>query len=268
MNADVTGMLQTLADATRRILFESLAQKAQTVGEVATLVPVSRSAVSQHLKVLSQAGLVQGQRNGREVVYAAQPDALRRLAGHFRALAEVGGDAALSAEADERDHVDTALERWRDLWPEYDAPTVALIARLLLIGRVMDRMSARSAAHHGISRVDVIVLGTLRRIGPPHESTATELSKTAVLSLPGMSQRLDHLERSGLVKRLPSAQDGRASVVRLTAKGIAVNNRVVHEQMGGNYAAFFELPLPERAQLARSLRRLLRQLEATTDRRG
>jgi DNA-binding MarR family transcriptional regulator len=260
MNTPASSLLHALADPTRCALFESLAQRPQTVGEVAAPLPVSRSAVSQHLKVLREAGLVEGRRAGREVVYAASAEALVTLAAHFRAL---GDHAGLPPDdADEHDHVDQALQRWRELWPEYDTATVALIARLLLIGRLMDRLTGRTAAHHGISRVDIIVLGTLRRIGPPHESTATELSKTAVLSLPGMSQRLDHLERRGLVKRLPSPQDGRASVVRLTAKGIALNDRVVREQMGENFTAFFELPQTERAQLARSLRRVLRRLEA------
>jgi len=261
----VAGLLQILADPTRCAVLESLMQGPQTVGQIAAPLPVSRSAVSQHLKVLSDAGLAEGRRSGREVIYRVRPATVGRLEEHFRVLHEqaLAAQDQPPADTDERDHVDAALERWRELWPEYDAATVALIARLMLIGRVMDKLGSRSAAHHGISRTDIIVLGTLRRLGPPHESTAAELSRIAVLSPPGMSQRLDLLERRGLVKRLPSPQDGRASVVRLTAKGIAVNDRVVREQMGGNYAAFFELPQPERAQLARSLRRLLRKLEVS-----
>ena len=253
-----TPLLDVLADATRRTIFESLAARAQTVGEITSALPVSQSAVSQHLGAMSHAGLVRGERHGRHVVYAVRPEALAALRDYYRSLAELAG---LAAAADEHDHVDTALQRWGELWPEFDAATVALIARLLLVGRLMDGLTSRTAARHGIAKMDVIILGTLRRLGPPHQSTATELSKIAVLSPPGMSQRLGWLEQQGLVRRLPSPDDGRASVVRLTAKGIAVNDRVVREQMGGNYAAFFQLPQAERQQLARSLRRLLRRLE-------
>src|SRR5256885_13618754 len=53
-----------LGDPTRRAIFESLARGPLTVGELAAELPVSRPAVSQHLKVLREAGLVTGQAGG------------------------------------------------------------------------------------------------------------------------------------------------------------------------------------------------------------
>jgi DNA-binding transcriptional ArsR family regulator len=75
-----------LADATRREIFERLARRALSVGELAALLPVSRPAVSQHLKVLKDARLVAVRAEGNRNVYAVDPrgvDALRKYLDRF-----------------------------------------------------------------------------------------------------------------------------------------------------------------------------------------
>jgi DNA-binding transcriptional ArsR family regulator len=84
--------LATLADPTRREIFERLAERPRAVGELADELPVSRPAVSQHLKVLKQAGLVRDHAEGTRRVYRIDPaglDALRAYLDSFwsRALA-------------------------------------------------------------------------------------------------------------------------------------------------------------------------------------
>src|SRR4029079_17239886 len=81
-----------LADPTRRLVFERLARKALSVGEIAAGLPVSRPAVSQHLKVLTDAGLVPHDRDGAGRVYRVDPrgiEAMRNYLDRFwdRALA-------------------------------------------------------------------------------------------------------------------------------------------------------------------------------------
>ncbi len=68
-----------LADPTRRQVFEVLASKPQAVGEIAAELPVSRPAVSQHLKVLSEAGLVTSRAEGTRRIYAVRPEGLAEL---------------------------------------------------------------------------------------------------------------------------------------------------------------------------------------------
>jgi DNA-binding transcriptional ArsR family regulator len=58
-----------LGDPTRRAIFEALAEQPRAVGELAGDLPVSRPAVSQHLKVLVNAGLVVGRRDGTRRIY-------------------------------------------------------------------------------------------------------------------------------------------------------------------------------------------------------
>jgi DNA-binding transcriptional ArsR family regulator len=68
-----------LGDRTRRAIFERLAERPRAVGELAIGLPVSRPAVSQHLRVLKDAGLVVDQRAGNRNIYRINPDGLAQL---------------------------------------------------------------------------------------------------------------------------------------------------------------------------------------------
>ena len=72
-----------LADPTRRAIFERLAERPSAVGELAGEVPVSRPAVSQHLKVLKAAGLVVDQADGTRRIYQLDPDGVDALRGYL-----------------------------------------------------------------------------------------------------------------------------------------------------------------------------------------
>lgn len=77
MNNHVDAVFDALGDATRRRLFDAVASTGPvTATELAGSVPVSRQAVTKHLVVLADAGLVTGTRSGREKRYEAVPDAL------------------------------------------------------------------------------------------------------------------------------------------------------------------------------------------------
>ena len=75
-NLDV---LAVLADPTRREVFEIVARTPSNVARIAERLPVSRPAVSQHLKVLSDAGLVHVRAEGTRRIYTARPEKLEEL---------------------------------------------------------------------------------------------------------------------------------------------------------------------------------------------
>ncbi len=68
-----------LGDPTRRAIFERVADRPQAVGELARGLPVSRPAVSQHLKVLKQAGLVVDHSAGNRRIYRVDPSGVEAL---------------------------------------------------------------------------------------------------------------------------------------------------------------------------------------------
>jgi DNA-binding transcriptional ArsR family regulator len=78
-----TDGLTALGDPTRRAIFEQLADRPRAVGELARELPVSRPAVSQHLKVLKDAGLVIDRAAGTRRIYQLDPDGLGALRAYL-----------------------------------------------------------------------------------------------------------------------------------------------------------------------------------------
>ena len=95
--------LEALADPTRRRVFERLRQGASPVGRLATGLPVSRPAVSQHLRVLKNAGLVHDRKAGTRRIYAVDPEGVARLR---RELDLLWSDALAAFKA--------AAEQWEE----------------------------------------------------------------------------------------------------------------------------------------------------------
>ena len=75
--------LTALGDPTRRAIFEHLAERPRAVGELASELPVSRPAVSQHLKVLKDAGLVTDRPVGTRRIYQLDPDGVGALRAYL-----------------------------------------------------------------------------------------------------------------------------------------------------------------------------------------
>jgi DNA-binding transcriptional ArsR family regulator len=75
--------LTALGDPTRRAIFERLADGPRAVGDLAGELPVSRPAVSQHLKVLKEAGLVIDRRAGNRRIYQLDPDGVGDLRAYL-----------------------------------------------------------------------------------------------------------------------------------------------------------------------------------------
>jgi DNA-binding transcriptional ArsR family regulator len=98
------GAWNVLGDESRRTIFTRLAEQPQAVGELADGLPISRPAVSQHLKVLKEAGLVDDQVVGRRRIYRLNPAGVaalrdqldtfwnRALAGYQDSLDQASGE--------------------------------------------------------------------------------------------------------------------------------------------------------------------------------
>ena len=79
-----------LADPTRRTIFELVVARPRAVGELAEQLPVTRPAVSQHLKLLKTAGLVRDHAEGTRRIYRVDPTGLAELRSAARSLLEPG----------------------------------------------------------------------------------------------------------------------------------------------------------------------------------
>ena len=99
-----------LSDPTRRQVLERLAERPRAVGEIAEGLPVSRPAVSQHLKVLKEAGLVSDRQDGARRIYAIDPKGL----GAMRAWLDQFWDVALAAFKAEAERIAANDEKGED----------------------------------------------------------------------------------------------------------------------------------------------------------
>jgi DNA-binding transcriptional ArsR family regulator len=88
--------LTALGDPTRRAVFECLARGPKPVGQLAGELPVSRPAVSQHLRVLKEAGLVTDRAEGTRRIYQLQPRGVRAIHSY---LDQMWGQALASFQA-------------------------------------------------------------------------------------------------------------------------------------------------------------------------
>src|SRR6266508_1999047 len=95
--------LQALGDPTRRAVLEELRDGPRAVGEIAARLPVSRPAVSQHRRVLKEAGLVTERQNGTRRLYRVEPDGRAELREYLEgSWEEAIASVKAAADADER----------------------------------------------------------------------------------------------------------------------------------------------------------------------
>ncbi|NEW53616.1 winged helix-turn-helix transcriptional regulator [Nocardia cyriacigeorgica] len=85
--------LSILGDPTRKAIFERLARRPSSVGELAESLPITRQAVSQHLRVLKEGGLVVATPDGTRRIYRINPEGLAAIQAYFQHI----WDEALTA---------------------------------------------------------------------------------------------------------------------------------------------------------------------------
>lgn len=129
---------------------------------------------------------------------------------------------------------DLAHQQWRQECPELDASVMTLFGRLIEATEMLNRihLDPQNKAH-GLRRGEFDVLATLRRAGKPYALSPTELYRAMMVSSGGMTNRLDRLEKSGLVRRRRSHEDRRAVIVELTNEGLEQIDAILPEHLVG-----------------------------------
>ena len=102
-----------VADPARREVLAALAGGDLSAGEIAALFPISRPAVSRHLRVLREAGLVRDELVGRRRLYRLDPEGLAPITGWLIALTEPSGNRSASRWPGRLDALETEVRRTR-----------------------------------------------------------------------------------------------------------------------------------------------------------
>lgn len=157
--------------------------------------------------------------------------------------------------------MDRNLRLWAAERPDLDTSPAAIVARVGRASALLDRGIERLLRKHGLNRSSWDVLAALRRVGPPHRLTPTEIYRQVMRTSGVMTRRIDTLEAMHMVRRVPDPHDRRGVLVELLPAGVQLVDRVVglhlenEREMLGGLSAF------EQQTLVRLLRKLLIDLE-------
>ncbi len=152
------------------------------------------------------------------------------------------------------DEVEHLVAGWRRALPDVDVSPLEVLSRVTRLAQHLERQRSVVFARHDLETWTFDVLSALRRAGPPHDLSPGQLLAHTLVTSGTMTNRLNHLEQRGLVRRRPDSHDARSVRVRLTAAGgrkveTALKDLVVREDalLGG-------LGEDERSVLARLLK--------------
>ncbi|RYG97862.1 MAG: MarR family transcriptional regulator [Alphaproteobacteria bacterium] len=147
------------------------------------------------------------------------------------------------------DAVDKILAQWNRERPDLDVGPMGLLGRLGRLRNHVSREIEAEFARHGLNSSSFDVLATLRRSGAPHRLSPSELLETMMITSGTMTNRIDQLEKAGMVERLDNPDDRRGVIIALTDKGFEVVEKAVTGHVANQHRLVAVLTEEEREQL-------------------
>lgn len=160
------------------------------------------------------------------------------------------------------DHVDRVAAQWRKERPDLDVAPMALIGRIKRLSLRLTREMEKTWAEYGLNGASFDVLATLRRAGPPYALSPGDLLAWTMVTSGTMTNRIDQLQKAGLVERRQSPEDGRSFLISLTDEGFRVIDAAVEAHVATQAKLVSGLSKAERRQLDALLRSFLLDFES------
>jgi DNA-binding MarR family transcriptional regulator len=157
------------------------------------------------------------------------------------------------------DAVDAILEVWARELPELDLDTEGIVERIQSLERYVDRAMRETLDDFELTHGEYKLAMHLRYGGPPYTGKPGKLAKHLGLSTGAMTNRLDNMEKRGLIRRLDDPDDRRGVIVELTDAGKELWDRAVVAQAEKESTIASALDEQERRQLNDLLRRLMNE---------
>lgn len=158
------------------------------------------------------------------------------------------------------DEVDGIAAAWLAERPDLDVEPLQILSRIARLAQLLDSRRAQAFAEHGLASHEFDVLAALRRSGPPYQRTPGQLIEATHVTSGTMTNRLDRLAERKLIIRKAHPEDGRQSLIRLTALGKRRVDAAMEELLASEQALLGGLSAARRRSLAEGLRRLLHTL--------
>lgn len=147
------------------------------------------------------------------------------------------------------DHVEKILEQWRRERPDLDVAPMGLIGRVKRLAVHLSREQDKVFVRFGLNSASFDVLATLRRSGAPYSLSPGELMASTMVTSGTMTNRIDQLEKLGLVERTKNPDDGRGFLIALTPEGLALIEEAVAAHTANQARLVSGLPEAEREAL-------------------
>jgi DNA-binding MarR family transcriptional regulator len=154
------------------------------------------------------------------------------------------------------DPVDKLLIQWAQERPELDCSNLSVVVRVLFLAKVFRQNAERALAPLNLKLWEYDVLSALRRQGPPFHLPATGLARASMLTSGAMTNRIDRLEKRGLVRRVPDPADRRGVNVMLTDAGRGLTDAAIEARLTAANEQLAVLSAPERRAVADGLKKV------------
>jgi DNA-binding MarR family transcriptional regulator len=160
------------------------------------------------------------------------------------------------------DEVDRLVAGWSRALPDVDVSPLEVLSRVSRLARHLDRQRTTVLARHDLEIWTFDVLAALRRSDPPHQLSPGQLMAQTLVASGTMTNRIDHLEKRGLVRRRPDPDDARSLRVQLTAAGRRRVDGALKDLVAREDAILGTLDGGDRTTLADLLRRVVAPFDA------
>ena len=161
-----------------------------------------------------------------------------------------------------RDSVDRHVEEWERVLDDLDPLSEGIVTRMQKLVYLVRQARQRGLEGLGLAGGEWELLHSLRRQGPPWRATSSALAADLLLSASALTNRVDQLEKRGLVRRVADPADRRRVLVEPTDEGMALYERTMTEQGRFEQELVEALPLERRTELNDLLRQLLHAVES------
>lgn len=160
-----------------------------------------------------------------------------------------------------QDRIDERRAQWAEELPSVDTTGMAILGRARWLTLKVRPSIEAVFAKRGLDAGEFDVLGTLLRNGPPYRLRPTELYRSLMISSGGLTNRLDRLEKAGLIRRGEPEGDGRSLPVELTREGRRRAEAAFREDMKIEAGLLAALTAEEKRALEGLLRKLVLALD-------
>lgn len=161
----------------------------------------------------------------------------------------------------EPDGTDELVRSWAESVPEIDPQVERMVDRLMISAKYLEALAARLSEPYELQLADYEILARLYWVGPPHTLRPSQLAAGTLAPPTSITNRLDRLQRRGMLDRVTDPKDRRVLAAQLTDEGRKLFQEIVARQATEERALFGQLDEDELQALDKGLRALMAVLK-------